>query len=71
MSYEVQLPLFKGPFDLLLFFIERDELEINDKNLCNLKENYLFCPRICSFLKLDVHHNLLQGKKLIYFFIRR
>ncbi len=26
--FEIKLPLFKGPFDLLLFFIERDELDI-------------------------------------------
>src|SRR5882724_13058599 len=29
-NFEVRLPLFEGPFDLLLFFIERDELDIND-----------------------------------------
>ncbi|MAS38404.1 MAG: chromosome segregation protein ScpA, partial [Flammeovirgaceae bacterium] len=27
MSYEIKLPLFEGPFDLLLFFIERDEID--------------------------------------------
>ncbi|WP_239022875.1 segregation and condensation protein A [Pontibacter mangrovi] len=30
MSFEIRLPLFEGPFDLLLFFIERDELDIHD-----------------------------------------
>jgi len=30
MSFEIHLPLFEGPFDLLLFFIERDELDIYD-----------------------------------------
>ena len=30
MSYEIKLPLFEGPFDLLLFFIERDEIDIMD-----------------------------------------
>jgi segregation and condensation protein A len=30
VSYEINLPLFQGPFDLLLFFIERDELDIYD-----------------------------------------
>ena len=29
-NFEVKLPLFEGPFDLLLFFIERDELDIYD-----------------------------------------
>jgi len=27
-SYQIKLPQFEGPFDLLLFFIERDELDI-------------------------------------------
>ncbi len=30
MGFEIKLPLFQGPFDLLLFFIERDELDIHD-----------------------------------------
>src|ERR1700755_3327798 len=29
-SFEIKLPHFEGPFDLLLFFIERDELDIHD-----------------------------------------
>jgi segregation and condensation protein A len=28
MNYQIKLPQFEGPFDLLLFFIERDELDI-------------------------------------------
>jgi len=28
VSYQIKLPQFEGPFDLLLFFIERDELDI-------------------------------------------
>lgn len=28
ISYQIKLPQFEGPFDLLLFFIERDELDI-------------------------------------------
>lgn len=27
-TYQIRLPQFEGPFDLLLFFIERDELDI-------------------------------------------
>lgn len=27
-AYQIKLPQFEGPFDLLLFFIERDELDI-------------------------------------------
>ena len=41
MSFEVKLPLFEGPFDLLLFFIERDELDIYDIPISQITENFL------------------------------
>lgn len=41
MSFEVKLPLFKGPFDLLLFFIERDELDIHDIPISNITNDFL------------------------------
>jgi segregation and condensation protein A len=41
MSFEVQLPLFQGPFDLLLFFIERDELDIYDIPISRLTQDFL------------------------------
>ncbi len=41
MSYEIKLPLFKGPFDLLLFFIERDELDIMDIPISQITKDFL------------------------------
>ena len=41
MSFEVRLPLFEGPFDLLLFFIERDELDIYDIPLSKITDYFL------------------------------
>lgn len=41
MSYEIKLPLFQGPFDLLLFFIERDELDIRDIPIAKITEDFL------------------------------
>lgn len=41
MDFEVQLPLFSGPFDLLLFFIERDELDINDIPISKITKDFL------------------------------
>ena len=40
MSYEVKLPLFEGPFDLLLFFIERDELDIYDIPISKITQDF-------------------------------
>lgn len=41
MSFEVKLPLFEGPFDLLLFFIERDELNIHDIPISRITNDFL------------------------------
>ncbi len=41
MSFEVKLPLFSGPFDLLLFFIERDELDIYDIPIGKMTQDFL------------------------------
>lgn len=40
-SFEIKLPQFEGPFDLLLFFIERDELEITDIPIAGITDNFL------------------------------
>jgi segregation and condensation protein A len=40
-NFEVKLPLFKGPFDLLLFFIERDELDIYDIPISKITGDFL------------------------------
>ena len=40
-NFEVKLPLFKGPFDLLLFFIERDELDIYDIPISKITRDFL------------------------------
>ncbi len=40
-TFEVKLPLFKGPFDLLLFFIERDELDIYDIPISKITNDFL------------------------------
>ena len=41
MSFEIKLPLFEGPFDLLLFFIERDELDIHDIPISRITDDFL------------------------------
>ena len=40
-SYQVHLPQFEGPFDLLLFFIERDELDIYDIPISRITDDFL------------------------------
>lgn len=41
MSFEIKLPLFEGPFDLLLFFIERQEIDIYDIPISTITQDFL------------------------------
>ena len=40
-GYQIKLPQFEGPFDLLLFFIERDELDIYNIPIHTLTKDFL------------------------------
>lgn len=40
-TYQIKLPQFEGPFDLLLFFIERDELDIYNIPIHRLTNEFL------------------------------
>src|ERR1700693_2389177 len=40
-SYQIKLSQFEGPFDLLLFFIERDELDIYNIHIHKLIKDFL------------------------------
>jgi len=40
-TYQIRLPQFEGPFDLLLFFIERDELDIYNIPISKIIKDFL------------------------------
>ena len=40
-SYQIKLAQFEGPFDLLLFFIERDELDIYNIPITKIIKDFL------------------------------
>ena len=40
-SYQIKLAQFEGPFDLLLFFIERDELDIYNIPISKIIKDFL------------------------------
>jgi segregation and condensation protein A len=40
-AYQIKLPQFEGPFDLLLFFIERDEVDIYDIPITKIIKDFL------------------------------
>ncbi len=53
-TYTIKLQQFEGPFDLLLFFIERDELDINDIPIARITEDFLGYIRQMEDLNLDL-----------------
>lgn len=53
-SFEVKLPLFEGPFDLLLFFIERDELDIYDIPISKITGDFLEYIHHFEHLNIEV-----------------
>ena len=52
--YKIRLPNFEGPFDLLLYFIKRDELNIYDIPIARITEEYLKYIRVMRYLDLEL-----------------
>lgn len=53
-QYTIKIPQFEGPFDLLLFFIERDELDIMDIPIAQITKDFLEYIRQLEQLNIDV-----------------
>lgn len=51
--YRIQLQEFQGPLDLLLFFIQRDELDIFDIPIAQITDEYLEYVRLMEEIDLD------------------
>ena len=54
MGYEVQTPVFEGPFDLLLHLILKQEVDLWDVNLSVIIDEYLVAVEQLGRLDLDV-----------------
>ncbi len=54
VSFEIKLSLFEGPFDLLLFFIERDELDIHDIPIYKITNDFMAYITRLEQLNMDV-----------------
>lgn len=53
-GYTIKIQQFEGPFDLLLFFIERDELDINNIPIAKITDDFLHYIRELEKLNIDV-----------------
>lgn len=54
MTYTIKIKQFEGPFDLLLFFIERDELDIYDIPIARIADDFLSYIREIEALNIDL-----------------
>lgn len=53
-TYNIHLPVFDGPFDLLLFFIERDELDIQNIPIAKITGDFLDYIRSMEEINIDL-----------------
>ena len=52
--YKLKLPNFEGPFDLLLYFIKRDELNIYDIPIARITEEFLKYIKVMKYFDLEL-----------------
>ncbi|MDB5121015.1 MAG: chromosome segregation and condensation protein ScpA [Sphingobacteriales bacterium] len=53
-NFAVKLPQFEGPFDLLLFFIERDEIDIQDIAIASITNEFLEYLHHLNSLNMEI-----------------
>ena len=41
MEYKVELPMFRGPLDLLLFLVKQNEVDLYDIPMATITEQFL------------------------------
>ncbi len=52
--YKVKLPVFEGPFDLLLYLIKKNEIDIYDIPIADIIRQYLEYLELMTLLDLEV-----------------
>ena len=53
-TFTIKLPVFEGPFDLLLFFIERDELDIYNIPIATITDDFLAYLHQLEAMNIDL-----------------
>ena len=54
MSYKVKLEIFEGPFDLLLYLIRKDEINVYDIPIATILEQYMQYLELMRLLDLNI-----------------
>jgi segregation and condensation protein A len=65
--YKIKLQNFEGPFDLLLYFIKRDEINIYDIPIARITEEYLRYIKVMQHFDLELAGEfILMAATLMY-----
>ena len=54
MDYQVKVDNFEGPMDLLLFFIQRDKLNIYDIPIAHITKEFLDYMKMMDMMNIDL-----------------
>lgn len=54
MTYKVELPVFEGPLDLLLYLTKKDEINICDIPIAKITDQYLEYLEVMKLLDLEI-----------------
>jgi segregation and condensation protein A len=60
MSYKIKLDIFEGPFDLLLFLIRKNEVDIYDIPIAEIMEQFIEYIEAMKSLDLDVAGDFIE-----------
>jgi segregation and condensation protein A len=60
MLYKVKLDVFEGPFDLLLFLIRKNEVDIYDIPIFKISKQFLDYIEVMKILDLDVAGDFIE-----------
>ncbi len=58
--YKIKLPVFEGPFDLLLFLIRKNEIDIYDIPIAQITREYLEYIELMKMLDLEVAGEFIE-----------
>ena len=65
MEYKVKVENFEGPIDLLLFFIQRDKLNIYDIPIAHITKNFLDYIKMMDTLNIDLGGEFIYMASLL------
>jgi segregation and condensation protein A len=60
MAYKVKLPIFEGPFDLLLYLIRKNEVDIYDIPIAEITHQYLEYLNLMKLMDLEIAGEFIE-----------